>query len=71
MQILPAAANDHSVAADSVSGEVFLAEGPTTNVPNCTSGCIAVFTPVPEPATLPLMAMARAGFGLLLRRGAR
>lgn len=27
----------------------------------CAAGCIAVFTPVPEPATLPLLAAALAG----------
>ncbi len=34
----------------------------------CAAGCIAVFTPVPEPATLPLLAAALAGAGLLVRR---
>lgn len=68
VQTLVTAANDHAVAVDPVSGEVFLAENATTNIPNCTNGCIAVFTPVPEPATLPLIAMGLLAPGAVRRR---
>ncbi len=71
-QLVPIGANDHSVAVDPVSGEVFVATAATTAFANCSNGCIGVFAvQVPEPATLPTMAVALMGFGLLaLRRRA-
>lgn len=71
-QAVPTSFNDHSVAADSVSGEVFVPFGASTTAhPNlvCPLGCIAVFaqTPVPEPASLPLMALALGAVGFLVR----
>lgn len=71
-QLLQIGGNDHSVAVDPVSGEVFVATAATTAFPNCSNGCIGVFAvQVPEPATLPTMAVALMGLGLLaLRRRA-
>ncbi len=83
VQSLPITYNSHSVAVDPVSGEVFVAfdatQAPTAAGalrvdPFCSLGCIGVFsiaaTAVPEPATLPVMALALAGLGFLLRRRA-
>ena len=70
-QALPASYNIHSVAVDPVSGEVFVPfDASTAADPDtvCPRGCIAVFTPVPEPATLPMLAVALAGAALLVRR---
>ena len=66
-QTLPIGANDHSVAVDPVNGEVFVATAGTTAFPGCTGGCVAVFTPVPEPGTLPVLAMALVGLGAAVR----
>jgi len=69
LQILPIGGNDHSVAIDPVSGEFFVATAGTTAFPNCTTGCIGVFAQtVPEPATLPVMALALAGLAYVTRR---
>jgi len=71
-QLLQIGGNDHSVAVDPVSGEVFVATAATTAFPGCSNGCIGVFAvQVPEPATWPTLAVALMGFGLLaLRRRA-
>lgn len=66
VQLIAAGANDHSIAVDPVSGEVYVATGPTTAFANCTTGCIAVLTPVPEPGTLPIFTAALVVLGTAL-----
>ena len=62
LQTIPIGPNDHAVAVDPVSGEVFVATAATTAFPGCTIGCIGVFAQaVPEPASLPLLMVALAG----------
>jgi hypothetical protein len=65
LQTIPIGANDHAVAVDPVSGEVFVATAATTAFANCSGGCIGVIAPtaVPEPGSLPLMTIALAAFG--------
>ena len=65
-QSLAITANDHSVAVDPVSGEVYVPYGAGNTT--CPNGCIAVFSPagvpVPEPGSAPLVAAALAMLGL-------
>ena len=69
-QTLPIGANDHSVTVDSFNNEAWVATGPTNTLPGCTNGCIAIFTPVPEPSTLALALLPTtlAAFALTRRR---
>jgi hypothetical protein len=70
LQTIPIGANDHSVAVDPISGEVFVATASTTAFANCANGCIGVISPtaVPEPGSLPLVAIALAAFGFVSMR---
>ena len=72
-QALPITPNDHSVAVDPVSGQVFVAFGGNSALGAdtvCPRGCIGVFAPIPEPAALPVMAMGLLGLALAVRRRA-
>ena len=75
LQIIAIGANDHSVAVDPLSGEVFVATAATTAFANCAFGCIGVIAPrvVPEPDSVGLfvIAMAAAGLSGLARRRRR
>ncbi len=73
---LPTTTSAHSITVDPFNGDVFVALAGTSAVDPCPAsfanpGCIAVFAPVPEPATLPILVTAMAGlaaFGLRRRR---
>ena len=71
-QILATSFNDHSVAVDPVSGEVFVAFGASVAGnpdPVCPAGCVAVFAvQVPEPAALTVMGFALAALAGCTRR---
>ncbi len=58
LELLAIGSNDHSVAVDPITNEVFVATGPTTAFANCANGCVGVFAAVPEPETMPLIAIA-------------
>lgn len=61
LQDLTTGAGSHSVSVDPVSNEVFVPVRNTSSTdPRCSTGCIDVFAPIPEPSTLPLF-----GGGLL------
>ena len=72
LQNLPITFNDHSVAVDPITGEVFVPFGAAASNAICPQGCIGVFAPIPEPEVLTLMAIGLAGLaGLQRRRGRR
>ena len=70
--LLKTTPNDHSVAVDPISGEVFVPFGadPTNTI--CPKGCIGVFTDtvaaVPEPSTWAMMILGFAGVGFMAYR---
>ena len=74
IQSIPITYNDHSVAVDPVSNEILVAFGATatspatTNIPGCSLGCVAVYTQVPEPDSLPLLAAGLIGLAVVVRR---
>lgn len=77
VQTVPNTYNNHSVAVDPVSGEVFVAFDATSKTgtdPFCSAGCIGVYalaTPVPEPGTLTLLAAGVGGLAVARRRRRR
>jgi hypothetical protein len=72
LQNLPITFNDHSVAVDPITGEVFVPFGASASNTYCPEGCIGVFAPIPEPEVLSLIAIGLAGIaGLQRRRGRR
>jgi hypothetical protein len=75
---LPATTSAHSITVDPFNGDVFVALAGTSALDPCPAtfenpGCIAVFAPVPEPGSLPIFVVGRAGLvGLVaIRRAAR
>jgi hypothetical protein len=74
LQIFPTSYGAHSVAADPLTGDVYVPFGGGSANPGsvCPDGCIAVFADVaavPEPGSLPLLMAGVAGLmGLAVRR---
>ena len=74
LQVFPTSFGAHSVAADPLTGDVYVpfGGGPANPGSVCPNGCIAVFADVaavPEPGSLPLLMAGVAGLmGLAVRR---
>jgi hypothetical protein len=68
LQNLPITFNDHSVAVDPITGEVFVPFGASALNTFCPEGCIGVFAPIPEPEVLSLIAIGLAGIAGFRRR---
>ncbi len=71
LQNLPITFNDHSVAVDPITGEVFVPFGAAASNTFCPKGCIGVFAPVgpvPEPETYALMLAGMGALGIVARR---
>jgi hypothetical protein len=64
--------NDHSVAVDPISGQVFVPFGADPTNTFCPNGCIAVFADnvsgVPEPSTWAMMILGFCGIGFMAYR---
>jgi DNA-binding beta-propeller fold protein YncE len=56
LQQLTTFAGSHSVAVDPVSNELFVPLRNNSVIPGCATGCVEVFSEIPEPGTLPLAA---------------
>jgi hypothetical protein len=71
---LPTTTSAHSITVNPLNGDVFVPLAGTTAVDPCPAtqanpGCIAVFAPVPEPGSLPILVVGLAGLmGLAVRR---
>lgn len=72
LQNLPITFNDHSVAVDPITGEVFVPFGASSTNAVCPQGCIGIFAPVPEPEVWSMISLGLAGLAGLQRwRGRR